>query len=375
MSAGDPSSSNAQIFEELLNSLRQKYKSLYDSMKETYDQIMEESIARKPDALENSVKLLSELYRKRYSQYQPFPWYPDVHVDIEQFAKPVRLLNEEAKIVNIKQVLEGMQTDAKSQDEFDQRTQNRLVLIQGETGSGKTFMANQIAYQWAKSENVHWPKMLIQLDCTLIENSLPLAIQTQILGKNFKRLMENKEKDKLILPETEREIWHMLEAYQNQILFLLDNYTGAPEPWLFQENWRSINPMSKGLPTKQQSFKEDEITKLLKGTLLPKARIILVSNTLNVQSKISPQDIEILDEKQKTKHMLSHSENTPLNKHLTLFGLVNKDAAIELVENYALLTKRPKYLFMKMLEYLGVSSDEETKVGLNSEPRLLAPLQ
>ncbi|XP_032226293.2 NACHT, LRR and PYD domains-containing protein 3-like isoform X1 [Nematostella vectensis] len=97
----------------------------------------------------------------------------------------------------------------------------RSVLLEGESGAGKTTLCKKIAYDWAtgvlaKTESFPQVELVLSLKCKgMSSKGFPQAVQDQLFPKEFSK------QDRV-------EVVQYIKEHQNKVLIILDGYDELP---------------------------------------------------------------------------------------------------------------------------------------------------
>ncbi|KAK7459430.1 hypothetical protein BaRGS_00038998, partial [Batillaria attramentaria] len=146
---------------------------------------------------------LATHYRSLFSRVTPLPW-SDTQASIRDVYVPLDVVTEDGKKLQLSHVLPPVVTSGRG----------KRVLVEGESGSGKTYLADMLTYMWAgqRAYFTNHYNFLILIDARTVQGSLAKAVYSQVLPENFKVGVD--------------ELWRILEANARDTVLVIDGFDG-----------------------------------------------------------------------------------------------------------------------------------------------------
>ncbi|XP_015756756.1 PREDICTED: uncharacterized protein LOC107336211 [Acropora digitifera] len=177
------------------------------------------------------IEWIQQIYAKREGVIWPLPWCDSFNFQLENIYTRLSIV---AKGKACRKVTNEVTRITSIFTAHEDCKRPKVVLIEGEPGSGKTTYCRKLAYDWATRQGCKWDKsfprveVLLLLRCHEIKSSIWEAIDEQILPKDIEPeerdvfiqfLRENPSKDlKGILPNSRTKL------YIEIVLFVLRRY-------------------------------------------------------------------------------------------------------------------------------------------------------
>ena len=166
----------------------------------------------------NVTEWIRQLYRKDEGMILPFPWCEEFKFQIKDISPRLRIVAKETmrQVANTKEVT-NMTSIFKPHEGCKQPL---IVLIEGESGMGKTTYCQKLVYDWASKQSREWDKsfprvdVLLLLRCRGIKSTLWEAIEEQILPEEIE-------------PGEKEMFFQFLKENPSKVLFLLDGLDDA----------------------------------------------------------------------------------------------------------------------------------------------------
>ncbi|KAK7087286.1 uncharacterized protein [Littorina saxatilis] len=194
-------SKSSSAFKILMDSLKFKYPRVYESVNKVKKVVQREGVSEVMDVNSVCQEGLATHYRTLFSRVTPLPW-SDGQTSIRDVYVPLDVASEDGKKLQLGQLLPAVVTSG----------HGKRVLVEGESGSGKTYLMAMLAYQWASlrtyfSNNYDF---LIYLDARMIRGPLAKAVHSLVLPDNY--------------PVGAEEFWRLLETHARTTIFLIDGF-------------------------------------------------------------------------------------------------------------------------------------------------------
>ena len=166
----------------------------------------------------NVIEWIRQLYHKCEGVILPVPWCEEFSFQIKNIFTRLRIVAKETTrgVATTKEI--SSMTSIFTPHEGCK--QPRIVLIEGESGMGKTTYCQKLVYDWASKHSREWDEsfprfdLLLLLRCRGIKCTLWGAIEEQILPEEIE-------------PEEKEMFFQFLKHNPSKVLFLLDGLDDA----------------------------------------------------------------------------------------------------------------------------------------------------
>ena len=158
------------------------------------------------------IERIRQLYKIPEQRLLPVPWCNDTSFSLNEIFTELRIVGKDKTTGEMKDDITNMTGIYKTHEECKEPP--RIVLIEGDPGTGKTTYCQKLAYDWATSRE-HWDEsfptiaLLLLLRCHDIKSNLREAIYEQLLPDvNDEKCKEN--------------LFKFICDNQSRVLFVLD---------------------------------------------------------------------------------------------------------------------------------------------------------
>ncbi|KAL8591300.1 hypothetical protein ACOMHN_041641 [Nucella lapillus] len=188
-------------FRVLSDNLKLKYPRVHEAMGKVYRTVQREGVSQIVDAAAVCQEGLAAHYLSLFSRVTPLPW-SEAQASIRDVYVPLEVASEDGQKLQLSTILPPVVTSGRG----------KRVLVEGESGSGKTYLAAMLTYQWA-SQRAYFNsqyQFFVYLDARLIKGPLAKAVHSLVFPENFR-----------VGPD---EFWGLLETHARETMFLIDGF-------------------------------------------------------------------------------------------------------------------------------------------------------